>query len=97
MSAATPLRIGQTNGAGATDALFLKVFGGGERLRGLERNGRILLDDFAKAPVLNLDPQRVRPQEEDDLRRGAEAGAAPVEPRRALRGRVGARQCPCRA
>ena len=28
MSAATPLRIGQTNGAGATDALFLKVFGG---------------------------------------------------------------------
>jgi len=28
MSAATPLRIGQTNGAGVTDALFLKVFGG---------------------------------------------------------------------
>ena len=28
MSAATPLRIGQTNGAGATDALFLKVYGG---------------------------------------------------------------------
>jgi len=28
MSAATPLRIGQVNEAGATDALFLKVFGG---------------------------------------------------------------------
>ena len=28
MSAATPLRIGQVNSAGATDALFLKVFGG---------------------------------------------------------------------
>jgi hypothetical protein len=28
MTAATPLRIGQVNGAGATDALFLKVFGG---------------------------------------------------------------------
>ena len=28
MAAATPLRIGQTNGAGATDALFLKVYGG---------------------------------------------------------------------
>lgn len=28
MSAATPLRIGQINGAGATDELFLKVFGG---------------------------------------------------------------------
>lgn len=28
MTNATPLRIGQVNGAGATDALFLKVFGG---------------------------------------------------------------------
>lgn len=28
MSAATPLRIGQQNGAGATDTLFLEVFGG---------------------------------------------------------------------
>jgi len=28
MSAATPLRIGQQNGAGATDELFLKVYGG---------------------------------------------------------------------
>lgn len=28
MSNATPVRIGQVNGAGATDALFLKVFGG---------------------------------------------------------------------
>ena len=28
MADATPLRIGQDNGAGATDALFLKVFGG---------------------------------------------------------------------
>lgn len=28
MAAATPFRIGQVNGAGATDALFLKVYGG---------------------------------------------------------------------
>ena len=28
MAAATPLRAGQVNSSGATDALFLKVFGG---------------------------------------------------------------------
>jgi len=37
MSAATPLRIGQVNSAGATDALFLEVFGG-EVLTAYEEN-----------------------------------------------------------
>ena len=37
MTAATPMRIGQVNSAGATDALFLKVYGG-EVLTAFEEN-----------------------------------------------------------
>jgi hypothetical protein len=37
MTAATPTRLGQVNGSGGTDALFLKVFSG-EVLAAFERN-----------------------------------------------------------